>query len=71
MFFIVRGSRWLPRKAAAAPSTGPLQCAGTPRGQRERPAPALLWLDAYADHRCGEITIVLIFRLHEKKIRLY
>lgn len=45
-----RGARRLPREAAAAPPPRPLQRAGAARGQRERPAAALLRPHAHADH---------------------
>lgn len=45
-----RGTLRLPREAAAAPPTGPLQRTGEARRQRERPAAALLRPHAHADH---------------------
>lgn len=50
MYVWCRGTLRLPREAAAAPPTGPLQRTGEARRQRERPAAALLRPHAHADH---------------------
>lgn len=54
VIFYIRGTLRLPREAAAAPPTGPLQRAGEACRQRERPAAALLRPHTNADHRRGQ-----------------
>lgn len=54
VFCAYRGTLRVPREAASAPPTGPLQRTREARRQRERPAAALLRPHAHADHRRGQ-----------------